>query len=249
MSWHAADRLVRLAVCCLVVAGLACASSSQIGKSFVFFEAARPDDPFYPKIVDWQARSQRESAAGDVRVSFAAGEIEDVGPFGVLREKFDRFLTDHKRTLARSFTAWSQRQARLHWRPDPDTSLSGDHWPTLQEFFGNNGDDCDGLDLIAYALLREAGFRPDETYRMIVRRKRDGANHMVTLWFEDREDPWVIDATGAMSLEMVRFSELPPGWLPRMMFNENEVYNVVRRTGSPLAVARGTASTEREMHR
>ncbi len=52
---------------------------------------------------------------------------------------------------------------------------------------------------------------------------------MVTLWFEDREDPWVIDATGAMTLEMRKFSDLPPGWLPRMMFNENEAYNVLER--------------------
>jgi hypothetical protein len=52
---------------------------------------------------------------------------------------------------------------------------------------------------------------------------------MVTLWFEDRDDPWVIDATGAMTREMRKFSDLPPGWLPRMMFNENEVYTVVER--------------------
>jgi hypothetical protein len=77
--------------------------------------------------------------------------------------------------------------------------------------------------------LREAGFGADETYRLVVRRESDGANHIVTLWFEDREDPWVIDTTGAMTLEMRRFSDLPPGWLPRMMFNENEMYDVVER--------------------
>jgi hypothetical protein len=158
-----------------------------------------------------------------------ADDDPEANPFGLLQGKFDRFLTGHKRALAAEFTAWSQRQARLHFKPDPVTTLAGDHWPTEAELFAANGDDCDGLDLIAYALLRGAGFRADETYRLVVRRERDGANHMVTLWFEDREDPWVIDATGAMTVEMRRFSDLPPGWLPRMMFNENEMYNVIER--------------------
>ena len=61
---------------------------------------------------------------------------------------------------------------------------------------------------------------------------------MVTLWFEDREDPWVIDATGAMTLEMRKFSDLPPGWLPRMMFNENETYNVLERASPRYELAR-----------
>ena len=142
-------------------------------------------------------------------------------------------------------TVWSQRQARLHFTPDPQTTLEGDHWPTVEELFETNGDDCDGMDLIAYALLREAGFRADETYRLVVRRERDGANHMVTLWFEDREDPWVIDATGAMTLGMRKFSDLPPGWMPRMMFNENETYNVLERGLRRYELARDDdASTE-----
>jgi hypothetical protein len=240
MPGRPTPRLLSSAACALaLVAMLGCAGHARLGKSFQFFGPARADDPFYPKVTDWQRRSARDAEPSDVMASLRASEIEDDGPFGVLYEKFDRFLVGHKRALAREFTKWSQRQARLHWRPDPDTTLVGDHWPTLREFFSNNGDDCDGLDLIAYALLREAGFRPDETYRMVVRRERDGANHMVTLWFEDRDDPWVIDATGAMSMEMVRFSELPPGWLPRVMFNENEAYNVVRRPASSIEVARG----------
>jgi len=117
----------------------------------------------------------------------------------------------------------------MHYKPDADTTLAGDHWPTLREFFETNGDDCDGLDLIAYGLLRESGFRESEIYRLIVRRDYDGANHMVSVWFEDPADPWVIDATGAMSREMLRYSQMPEGWTPRMMFNENETYNVLER--------------------
>jgi len=209
---------------------IACAGNLRIDKTFEFFAPARAGDPFYPKIADWQRRQRADRALGVAPVPApAVGDDAEAHPAGLLRAKFERFLNRHKRALAQEFTVWSQRQARLHFTPDPETTLAGDHWPTVKEFFATNGDDCDGLDLIAYALLREAGFRADETYRLVVRRDRDGANHMVTLWFEDPEDPWVIDATGAMTLEMRKFSDLPPGWLPRMMFNEDEAYNVLER--------------------
>jgi len=209
---------------------IACAGYPRIDKTFEFFAPARTGDPFYPKIADWQRRQRADRVTGAVPAPAPAGDDDaEAHPFGLLRGKLDRFLNRHKRALAREFTTWSQRQARLHFTPDPQTTLEGDHWPTVEELFETNGDDCDGLDLIAYALLREAGFRADEIYRLVVRRERDGANHMVTLWFEDPEDPWVIDTTGAMASEMRKFSDLPPGWMPRMMFNENETYNVLER--------------------
>ena len=68
-------------------------------------------------------------------------------------------------------------------------------------------------------------------YRAIVRRDSNLKNHMVTLWFEDPADPWVIDATGAMVLEMSRFSSVN-GWTPTKMFNETEQYKVVQREAS-----------------
>ena len=43
--------------------------------------------------------------------------------------------------------------------------------------------------------LRELGFDKAEVYRAIVYRKSDQQHHMVTLWFEDPDDPWVIDPT------------------------------------------------------
>lgn len=218
---------------------VACAGHPRIGKTFEFFAPAQADNPFYPKITDWQRRQQADRVTGAAPAPVPAGdENGEAHPFGLLREKFGRFVNRHKRALAREFTAWSQRQARLHFKPDPWTTLAGDHWPTVEEIFERNGDDCDGLDLIAYALLREAGFRADEIYRLIVRRERDGAHHMVTLWFEDPEEPWVIDATGAMTVEMRKFSDLPPGWMPRMMFNENETYDVLERGPRRYEVAR-----------
>jgi hypothetical protein len=218
---------------------IACASDPRIDRTFEFFAPARADDPFFPKIADWQHRQRASRAPGVLPIpAIREGEDPEAHPFGLLRVKFEDFLSGHKRALARDFTDWSQRQARLHFTPDPETTLAGDHWPTVEEFFETNGDDCDGLDLIAYALLREAGFPADETYRLVVRRERDGAHHMVTLWFEDREDPWVIDATGAMTHEMRKFSDLPPGWSPRMMFNETEAYDVLERGSTRFELAR-----------
>ncbi len=61
---------------------------------------------------------------------------------------------------------------------------------------------------------------------------------MVSVWFEDPVDPWVIDATGAMSREMLRYSQMPAGWTPRMMFNETVMYNVVAREPGGVELAR-----------
>ena len=238
MNRRSIGRLWWLAAACAALAASGC-SHPRIGKSFDFYGPARSDDAFYPKVVDWQGRARADG--------FQTGELADLdsalspeleGPFGFLKEKFDRFLQGHKRALARDFTVWSQRQARLHFKPDQETTLADDHWPTLSEFFETNGDDCDGLDLIAYGLLRRAGFRPEETYRMVVRRDSDGAHHMVTLWFEEVDDPWVLDATGAMTLEMRKFSDLPPGWTPRVMFNEANIYNVIEREPGRYELAR-----------
>jgi len=237
----------RSASLALLFAGLltiGCASRlPRIGDTFVFFAPAEASDPFHSKVVDWQRRTQLAPERSAIRETTSPS----THPFGVLEDKFDSFLAQNRRALARDFTAWSQRQARFHFKPDPDTALAGDHWPTREEFFLANGDDCDGLDLIAYGLLRDAGFDAEEIYRLIVRRERDGANHMVTLWFEDPKDPWVIDATGAMTLEMVKFSDLPPGWLPRVMFNENEIYNVVEREKGHMELARDRGAVTEEL--
>jgi hypothetical protein len=210
-----------------------------------FFSPPRADDPFYPKITDWQQRQRLDPPVSEMAIAVDEANLDpEEFPFGLLRSKFENLLNRHKRRLAREFTQWSQRQARMHYKPDVDMTLAADHWPTLREFFETNGDDCDGLDLIAYGLLRESGFREGEIFRLIVRRDSDGANHMVSVWFEDPQDPWVIDATGAMSREMLRYSQMPEGWTPRMMFNETTMYNVVEREPGSVELAREPDSNQ-----
>jgi hypothetical protein len=138
-----------------------------------------------------------------------------------LRAKYDVFRAERKRALARDLAAWIQQQAQQHYVPDGPI----DHWATLEETFRNNGDDCDGLELIAFTLLRDLGFSKGEVFRAIVVRRSDGQHHMVTLWFEDPDDPWVIDPTGAMTLGMPRMSERPD-WRPLKVFTDERSYTV-----------------------
>ena len=143
-----------------------------------------------------------------------------------------------KQTLARELAEWIQQQAREHYVPDGMV----DEWATLDETLRNNGDDCDGLELLVFNHLRELGFGEDEVYRAIVYRRTDGQHHMVTLWFEQPNDPWVIDPTGAMTTGMPRMSELPE-WVPLKVFSHDEDFSafapsVWRRSSSEVACSR-----------
>ena len=138
-----------------------------------------------------------------------------------------RWENAERLAMARRVADWAQGESRRHYRFDPPTDAASDPWPTTKDLLRTNSDDCDGLDLIAYELLRQFGFPREQLFRAIVRRDRDGGNHMVTLWFDESEDPWVIDAIGAMTLKVRRFSELP-GWTPTAVFNEQQQFTPQR---------------------
>jgi hypothetical protein len=173
-------------------------------------------------VEDWQARSQKESSGG-VDTQQLSGFAKR---FGQLDRKIGAFVAEERIALAEQIATWAREEGRRHYRFEEDSSLEGDHWATYGELVARNGDDCDGLDLIAYQLLIEFGFPRDELFRAVMRRNRDRKNHMVTLWFQDPEDPWVFDATGAMTMELARFSETA-GWTPTAIFNEREQFSVV----------------------
>ncbi len=193
-----------------------------------FFDAPALDDPWTPQIASWQAR---ERALPDVEMlrpsapvsnSASTGRGDATGqPRGDLRADYFAFRTERKRELAREVASWIQSESKQHYIPDGPV----DHWATLAETLARNGDDCDGLELLPYHTLRDLGFRSDEVYRAIVFRPSDRQHHMVTLWFERRDDPWVIDPTGAMTQGMPHLSEVP-GWVPLKIFSETEEYTV-----------------------
>jgi hypothetical protein len=214
----------------LAVALCACAAgtapSGSAAPAWTFFaQAPAAPDVWSVKISDWQRRQR-----GDRPALAARTEKRLLRPaeYALLIEKSDSFRQRERRALAARITAFTQAEARRHYRWDPDTDLAADPWPTSLELDQSNGDDCDGLDLIAYDLLLAFGYPPAELYRVILRRERDGVHHMATLWFEETGDPWLIDATGAISRQMRRFSELP-GWTPVRLFDEDAQWAVEAR--------------------
>ena len=220
--------LVLITACALAQA---CASPPRPQVSYRFFVAAEPGDVWFEKVRQWQ---QREVAGNPAEIRRSAEPDERSG---LLRKKFRAFADAEKQALARRFVVWAQEQAMQHYRFDERQDLAGDEWPTTQDLFERNGDDCDGIDLIAYNLMLDLGFPEDQIYRAVIRRDRDGEFHMVTFWFDRPDDPWVIDTTGAMTMKMRRISELP-GWTPAVLFNANDHYTVrrletIRVTRSP----------------
>jgi len=160
--------------------------------------------------------------------SVSAGESEPREGTALLG-KYLEFRAEQRRSAARDVARWIQRQAREHYIEDGPI----DHWATFRETLARDGEDCDGLELLVHNVLRDLGFPRDEVFRAIVYRPRDGQHHMVTLWFESREDPWVIDPTGAMVSGMPRMSEVP-GWVPLKIFSEDTEYTVrSERPGAP----------------
>ncbi len=189
---------------------------SVLPTRYAYFQAPNPTDPWTPKIRGWQTRERQD------RPTSVAAPVAPVaaGP-EALRLKYEQFRSEHQRAVAREVAAWIQTQAPAHYIPDG----AFDHWATTEETLEGNGDDCDGLELLVFHFLRDMGLGNENVYRAIVHRPADGQHHMVTLWFEDPSDPWVIDPTGAMTRGMPKMSEVP-GWVPLKIFSEEEEFSV-----------------------
>ena len=211
-----------------LVVGLACSTLAPPPFEF-FVDAKAENQPRLEKIHRWQLRSNANAQAVP---GFPLARVDDHSAGSdmleedTLRTKMTEFRGEQQRRLARRINEWSQVAARRHYKKEEDETAENDHWPTFGELLENDGDDCDGLDLLSYRLLLDFGFDSDHVYRAVFRRNSKGTNHMVTLWFESETDPWVLDATRAATPEMKKISEVT-GWTPTVMFNENRVYNVV----------------------
>ena len=211
-----------LAVWC----GWGCSGAFSGPLGYLYFAQPPVDDAWGHKIEVWQAREradQRVPGSGVATSAVASGAGSGATPDrpADLRSKYADFRQQSKRAMARELAGWIQEQAQQHYIADGPI----DHWATLEETFRTNGDDCDGLELLVYHLLRDLGFGEDEVFRAIVYRRSDKQHHMVTFWFEDPNDPWVIDPTGAMTSGMPRMSEMP-AWAPLKVFSEDRNYNV-----------------------
>ncbi len=236
LSWKRRAQILVFGM--LLGAGMGCIGPSpdaSSGAGLDYFQPPLPNDVWSPKIEGWQRRERFDAglmaplgsgpaveSAGD---STANHQLpSDQAAAEGLRAKYFNFRTERRRSLARDVAHWVQTEAKQHYREDGAV----DHWATLEETLARGGDDCDGLELLAFHALRDLGFSASEVYRAIVVRPSDGQHHMVTLWFEDPEDPWVIDPTGAMTLGMPHMSELED-WVPIKVFSESLEYTVRNR--------------------
>ncbi len=191
-----------------------CATPALPPVALDFFVPAPRDDPWNQKIDNWQARHRLDPAAREERVRERGSE---------LAESYAEFTRGMRRKLVAETVAWVQEQSQTHYRSDGER----DHWATLGEVVASGKDDCDGLDLLTFTLLRRLGFGENEIYRSILVERVSGQHHMVTLWFEDagRGDPFVLDPTGVVSRGLARLSAIP-GWEPIELFDEAAHFTV-----------------------
>lgn len=216
-------RSLGIAVALVATGLISCASAPLLpALSFEFFVPAGADDPWNQKIQNWQARHRGDPSARGERP-------RKVSTLGGAYAEFER---DLRREIAADTVSWVQQSSRRHYRPDG----ARDHWATLGEVIEKGGDDCDGLDLLTFVLLRRLGFEEAEIYRAIMVEEGTGQHHMVTLWFEEKgDDPFVLDPTGVVTAQMVRLSEIPT-WEPIELFDERSHY-AVRPEESSTSVA------------
>ncbi|MFI5317109.1 MAG: hypothetical protein ACHQ6T_15515 [Myxococcota bacterium] len=214
-------RSLGVSVAVLGLAFLSCAQNAHFlpSSTLDFFVESPREDPWNAKIKNWQSRNQLDQLA-----------IAERRPSGSqIGDDYQSFELKLRRRIAAETVAWIQEESRHHYIPDGEI----DHWATLSEVIAQGGDDCDGLDLMTFLLLRKLGFSKDELFRSIVVDKDTGQHHMVTLWFEDsdRHDPWILDPTGVVTNELVHLSQVPR-WNPIEMFDEARHYRVEESPGA-----------------
>jgi len=189
--------------------GTGCASMGAPGATPSSYFGEARQDGFGRKISEWQ---QRADVPRGAMVSNAASAADT---------DFATFAQQRRRQIARDLVAFSQKQAETVFVEDGGV----DHWATVKSTLRRGQEDCDGLELLVFAALRKAGFDSAKVYRAIVVEGDTLQHHMVTLWFEDPRDPWVLDSTGAMTDSMVRMSEVP-SWSALRVFTETKQFTV-----------------------
>ena len=204
---------------------------------YQFFGHPRGGDPWSVAIGDWRIRDRAALRTGRIPPLPALPAVAAQPPARTraaggyaLAHRYDAFLAEQRRELAREVVRWVQDVSRERFRADGPI----DHWPTLTELLGSVGDDCDGLELLAYHALRQLGFPTEQVYRAVVKHPETGRHHMVTLWFEDSQDPWLLDPTGTITPHLRRLSELP-SWVPLKLFSEDAEFTVSRLDADPQA--------------
>ncbi len=212
----------------------ACASVPQPLNYDLFVPVAEGDE-YAPAIQHWQAESRLEDLSAEVaelraKLSGNALPLPGAGDAGAgdtpLGLAYRGFRSELRRNVVDQTVHWVQQQSGLYYRNDGNL----DDWPVLGELLAAGADDCDGMDLLTFSLLRGLGFEQGEIYRTIVRHLDTGLHHIVTLWFAPgrRDDPWLLDSTGEVSRAVIPLSA-QTDWEPLRLFDESTAYTVRAR--------------------
>jgi len=234
--WHDARRVrckARTTLCAALAAVLQACATAPEPRQYALFEPVADDDVFAPAIGHWQAETRLEELTDEVavlRARLAGDGASAAGPEptgeSALGAAYAGFRQDLRRGVVNDTVRWVQQQSGLYYRRD----ARGDDWPVLGELLERGADDCDGMDLLTFSMLRRLGFAPGEIYRAILRHRDSDLHHIVTLWFEPghRADPWLLDSTGEVS-EAVRPLSEHSDWEPLRLFDETRSYSVRAR--------------------
>jgi hypothetical protein len=203
---------------CAAAVGLGCAAQSPWPTDPPQrFGEVRHLDGWSEKISEWQQRAlldRKEHRAADPPF---ASRLQH--KYHVFRDTQADALRNgrSRQEVGEAIALWLQEISKEHFRSEEGS----DHWPVFKEVLQSGYDDCDGLELLGFQLLRELGFREAAIFRAVFYQPEDGRHHMVTVWFEDAQDPWVIDPTGALAFGMRRLSSYET-WTPVRLFTEEQ---------------------------
>lgn len=149
--------------------------------------------PFHVEHVEgWQAVASNDLGDGNSPLAESYREY---------RSKWDqKKLTNNSVSALVKFV---QKLSKRHYVSDGEGL---DEWPTLAEVMTRGEDDCDGLDLLIYWAMRDAGA---DVERVVFYSPLKRMAHIVTVWYSPEGKRYVLDSTGAMSSRMRPVSFFP----------------------------------------
>ncbi|MCP4005699.1 MAG: hypothetical protein GY725_16030 [bacterium] len=203
-----------IGLCSLAILGASACATLPTPPDWDLFGEMPRDDAFAPGVLVWQG----------IRMLDADRQRKASPDASPLAQEFASFSRDLRREIVERTVRWVQLNSGLYFEADGEI----DTWPTLADVLESGGDDCDGMDVLTFEILRDAGFERGEIYRAVLVREEDQLHHMVTLWFPvDRpQDPFVLDPTGDVTPIVRRLSQVQNKWTPLVLFDETDRFRV-----------------------
>lgn len=100
--------------------------------------------------------------------------------------------------------------SRITWKSDMDVWGKVEHWPTTTEADKVLFEDCDGFAVAKYSRARYAGIPIDQLALTICNYTPTGEGHMVLAWWDNPDDPWIMDNIDPDMLRSSQRTDLQP---------------------------------------